>query len=530
MRRARPCSGRTPTWRRAGDDVSAGHRRPPNDLRLWALMAALRRGATAGGAAPPDRRSTPGSSTSCSTLVAAASARLLSGAADPPSLLWRGQAARLLRRADRHAAPSVQAARAGARAAPRAGASGRSTRWSTPAPPSSRRVTPYFYCTYEEENEAPPLDARRRRSSSAPGRSASGRASSSTTARCTPPGRCARPACKSVMINSNPETVSHRLRHLDRLYFEPLDEESVRDVLDNEAREPTAPRHAAGRSSSSAARRRSTWPSRWTRAGAPDASAPTLRDDRPGRGPAPLRATSSTGLGIPQPPGAGGDARSRTRWPSPQQHRLPGAGAAVATCSAGGRWRSSSDADGPGALRAHARRVSAERSPILIDKYLEGKEVEVDAICDGDDVLIPGIMEHIERAGVHSGDSHGRLPAAVNLTDDERRRRSSTTPPRIGAGARRARPDQHPVRHLRRAQVYVLEVNPRASRTVPFLSKVTGVPMVRPGDARACWARRCAEQGYAGGLWPRAAAGRGQGAGLLDVQAASASTPTSARR
>ena len=125
--------------------------------------------------------------------------------------------------------------------------------------------------------------------------------------------------------------------------------------------------------------------------------------------------------------------------------------------------------------------------PILIDHYLMGREVEVDAICDGQDVLIPGIMEHIERAGVHSGDSFAVYPPR-SLSADEK-----AAIARYTRAASRWRSD---VRGLMNVQfvvtepmaqpggnVYVLEVNPRASRTVPFLSKVTGVPMVRSGDA-----------------------------------------------
>jgi carbamoyl-phosphate synthase large subunit len=146
------------------------------------------------------------------------------------------------------------------------------------------------------------------------------------------------------------------------------------------------------------------------------------------------------------------------------------------------------------------------KHPSLIDKYLQGKEVEVDAIGDGERVLIPGIMEHIERAGVHSGDSMAVYPG-VNLTEREVEIIVEYTQ-RIGLGLQ--------VRGLMNIQyvvvpgedpeasssVYVLEVNPRASRTVPFLSKVTGVPMVRVAT-KVMLGRSLAQQGYEGGLWPR---------------------------
>jgi carbamoyl-phosphate synthase large subunit len=142
--------------------------------------------------------------------------------------------------------------------------------------------------------------------------------------------------------------------------------------------------------------------------------------------------------------------------------------------------------------------------PILIDKYFEGKEVEVDAIADGERVLIPGIMEHIERAGVHSGDSMAVYPG-LDLSQHEIDTIVDYTE-RIGLALN--------VRGLMNIQfvimadssengssVYVLEVNPRASRTVPFLSKVTAVPMVRLA-VNVMLGKTLAEQGYPGGLWP----------------------------
>jgi carbamoyl-phosphate synthase large subunit len=147
---------------------------------------------------------------------------------------------------------------------------------------------------------------------------------------------------------------------------------------------------------------------------------------------------------------------------------------------------------------------SAAGKAVLIDKYLHGKEVEVDAICDGESVLIPGIMEHIERAGVHSGDSMAVYPG-INLTEDEVDQIVEHTT-RIGLAM--------DVRGLMNVQyvimpdgdggsgVYVIEVNPRGSRTVPFLSKVTGVPMVTLA-VNVMLGRSLKEQGYAGGLWPR---------------------------
>lgn len=119
--------------------------------------------------------------------------------------------------------------------------------------------------------------------------------------------------------------------------------------------------------------------------------------------------------------------------------------------------------------------VKDKKNPILIDKYLMGREIEVDAICDGEDVLIPGIMEHLERAGVHSGDSITMYPTQ-NVDDDMKSRILDYTKKlALGIGI-------HGMINIQfieyRGELYVIEVNPRASRTVPYISKVSNVPIV----------------------------------------------------
>ncbi len=142
--------------------------------------------------------------------------------------------------------------------------------------------------------------------------------------------------------------------------------------------------------------------------------------------------------------------------------------------------------------------------PVLIDKYLQGKEAEVDAIGDGEDVLVPGIMEHIERAGVHSGDSMAVYPG-VNLTEKEKAMMVDYAL-RIGVGLKTKGLMNiqfviMPSENGKESQVYVIEVNPRASRTVPFISKVTGVPMVKVAT-RVMLGQSLKQQGYKSGLWP----------------------------
>jgi carbamoyl-phosphate synthase large subunit len=136
--------------------------------------------------------------------------------------------------------------------------------------------------------------------------------------------------------------------------------------------------------------------------------------------------------------------------------------------------------------------------PVLIDRYLRGKELEVDALCDGETVLIPGIMEHIERAGVHSGDSIAVYPTQSVTPAQKERLADITTQIARSLGIRGLVNIQFV---LFDGEIYVLEVNPRASRTVPFLSKVTGIPMARVAT-RIMLGESLTRQGYRGGLWP----------------------------
>ncbi len=143
----------------------------------------------------------------------------------------------------------------------------------------------------------------------------------------------------------------------------------------------------------------------------------------------------------------------------------------------------------------------AQDHPILVDKYLQGKEIEVDAVCDGEDILIPGIMEHIERAGIHSGDSISVYPAQ-SLTKKAKEK--------IAEYTRRLAKSLHVVGLINiqfivcgEEDVYVIEVNPRSSRTVPYISKVTGIPIV-PLASKVIIGNKIKELGYTPGLQPEA--------------------------
>ena len=141
----------------------------------------------------------------------------------------------------------------------------------------------------------------------------------------------------------------------------------------------------------------------------------------------------------------------------------------------------------------------AQEHPILVDKYLMGKEMEVDAVCDGEEILIPGIMEHVERAGIHSGDSISVYPAAVS--------------PKIRAViedyTRKLARSLHVIGLINiqfilyEEEVYVIDVNPRSSRTVPYISKVTGIPIVDLAS-RVILGEKILDMGYTPGIQPDA--------------------------
>ena len=142
----------------------------------------------------------------------------------------------------------------------------------------------------------------------------------------------------------------------------------------------------------------------------------------------------------------------------------------------------------------------AQEHPILVDKYLMGKEIEVDAVCDGEEILIPGIMEHIERAGIHSGDSISVYPAQTI---------SDTAKKTIEEYTRRLAKSLHVIGMINiqfivcKEEVYVIEVNPRSSRTVPYISKVTGIPIV-PLATKVILGYKLKDLGYQPGLQPEA--------------------------
>jgi len=360
-------------------------------------------------------------------------------------------------------------------------------------------ATPYFYSTYESENEAIATDRKKAVViGSGPIRIGQGIEFDYCSVHAA---RALKEAgYQSIMINSNPETVSTDFDTSDRLYFESLDEESIRDILENE--NPNNGEGAAATPSivQFGGQTAINLADPLAMAGMPvlgtSAECIDLSEDR-------RRFEQFLGnLGIPQPPGAGVTSIEEAL----KVAKLIGYPVLVRPSYVlGGRGM---EIVHNASELSHYMSIATELNtghPVLIDKYLEGKEAEVDCICDGDTVLIPGLMEQLERAGVHSGDSMAVYPG-LTLTTAEIDTITDYAV-RIGLalnikGLMNIQFVIMPDHPLGGAAVYVLEVNSRASRTVPFISKVTGVPMVKVA-VKVMLGNSLKQQGYETGIYKR---------------------------
>jgi carbamoyl-phosphate synthase large subunit len=351
--------------------------------------------------------------------------------------------------------------------------------------------TPYFYSTYEQENEAIPIPERKAVViGSGPIRIGQGIEFDYCCVHSA--WALQEMGIKSIIVNSNPETVSTDFDTSDRLYFEALDEESMRNILENEGQD-TSPSivQFGGQTAINMA-----WP--LSRANLPflgsGAEAIDVAEDRK------RFENFLERLGVPQPPGAGVTTIEEAMGVA-QNLGYP---LLVRPSYVLGGRAMEIVYNETELIRYLVMALDLDsRHPVLIDKYLFGKEVEVDAICDGEEVLIPGVMEHIERAGVHSGDSIAVYPG-VNLTEGEvNTMLDYTTRIGVALGVKGLINVQMViVREDSKSSIYVLEVNPRSSRTVPFMSKVTGVPMVKLAT-KVMAGISLKEQGYHGGLWKK---------------------------
>jgi carbamoyl-phosphate synthase large subunit len=345
-------------------------------------------------------------------------------------------------------------------------------------------ATPYFYSTYEFENES----IRSEKASvlvlgSGPIRIGQGVEFDYATVHSVKAIQAA--GYEAVIMNSNPETVSTDFSISDKLYFEPLTLEDVLNVIDLE--KPVGVIVQFGGQTAI------NLEEPLVKAGVKILGTSIEDLDRAEN--RDLFEHALKELDIPQPPG---DTATNAQEAVAIAARIGYPVLVRPSYVLGGRAmeivENQSDLED---YMKHAVKASPEH-PVLVDRYLIGKECEVDAICDGQTVLIPGIMEHIERAGVHSGDSMAVYPPQ-NLSDEIIATIEDYTK-RLALGLNCV--GMMNIQFvIHDNQVYVIEVNPRASRTVPFLSKVTGIPMAQVAT-KAILGESLAELGYEDGLYP----------------------------
>jgi len=345
-------------------------------------------------------------------------------------------------------------------------------------------VTPYYYSTYEQEDEVEVKDGPKIVViGSGPIRIGQGIEFDYCSVHAL--WALQQAGFESIIINNNPETVSTDFDTGDKLYFEPLTTEDVLHVIWKEKADGVLVQFG-GQTAINLAEPLS-------KAGVKifgtSFDAIDIAEDRK------RLAAVLNEMGVPQPDGRSATSVSATRQIAEE---LGFPVLVRPSYVIGGRamqvvYNLQELEDYLG----QAIYLSPEH-PILVDKYLEGKEIEVDAVSDGETTVIPGIMEHIERAGIHSGDSLAVYPTQ-SLTLNEIRQVEDITCRIAGRMG---------VKGLINIQfvvveglVYVLEVNPRASRTIPILSKVTGVPMVNLA-VQVSLGKKLKSMGYRGGLIP----------------------------
>lgn len=349
--------------------------------------------------------------------------------------------------------------------------------------------TPYFYSTYDTENEAEEfinqLNSGKRRVivfGSGPIRIGQGIEFDYASVHCV--WALKRMGYEVVIVNNNPETVSTDFDTADRLYFEPLTPEDVENVLLTE--KPYGVVVAFG-----------------------GQTAIKLTKFLESKG-VNILGTSADSIDIAEDRERFDELLERLQIKRPKGTTVMTANEALKAANDLGYpvlMRPSYVLGGQNMIIAFSDDDIREymaiilsheiENPVLIDKYIMGTEIEVDAICDGEDVLIPGIMEHVERAGIHSGDSIAVYPA-WNLSDDVTQRVVECSEKLALALNTKGLVNIQYV--VYKGEVYVIEVNPRSSRTIPYISKVTGVPMVDLAT-KAMVGEKLKDMGYGVGLY-----------------------------
>ncbi len=353
-------------------------------------------------------------------------------------------------------------------------------------------ATPYFYNTFDEENEAKefiethPTDKKKIIVfGSGPIRIGQGIEFVYCSVHCV--WSLKEEGCEAIICNNNPETVSTDFDTGDRLYFDPLTREDVEALIATEKPYGVVVQFG-GQTAIKLIKHLTDLGVRILGTSAADVDAAEDRE---------LFDELLEKCGIPRPQGSTVFTTEEALKVANQlgypvllrpSYVLGGQNMIIAHC----------DND----VQEYMTIITATEleNPVLIDKYMMGTEVEVDAICDGEDFLIPGIMEHVERAGVHSGDSISVYPCQT-LTPHIKRVIIDYTEKLAKA--------LHVIGLVNiqyvvyNHEVYVIEVNPRSSRTVPYISKVTGVPMVDLAT-KILLGKKLKDMGYQSGLYPSA--------------------------
>lgn len=346
-------------------------------------------------------------------------------------------------------------------------------------------ATPYYYSVYGGENEAVSESGRKKVLvlGSGPIRIGQGIEFDFCSVHCT--WAFANEGYETIIVNNNPETVSTDFDIADKLYFEPLTPEDVENIVNNEKPDGAVVQFGGQTAIKlTEALMKMGVPIFGTSAENVDAA-----EDRE------LFDEILEKCEIKRPKGKtvftaeeAKQAANELGYPVlvRPSYVLGGQGMQIAI----------NDED----IEQYIGIINkiAQEHPILVDKYLVGKEIEVDAVCDGEDIIIPGIMEHIERAGIHSGDSISVYPAKTI---------SRAAKEKIEEYTKRLANALHVIGMINIQfivcddEVYVIEVNPRSSRTVPYISKVTGVPIVTLA-AKAIMGHKLKDMGYTPGLLP----------------------------
>ncbi|HEL0238193.1 TPA: carbamoyl-phosphate synthase large subunit [Streptococcus equi subsp. zooepidemicus] len=344
--------------------------------------------------------------------------------------------------------------------------------------------TPYFYSTYEWENES----VKSEKESvivlgSGPIRIGQGVEFDYATVHSVKAIQAA--GYEAIIMNSNPETVSTDFSISDKLYFEPLTFEEVMNVIELEQPKGVILQFG-GQTAINLAEQ-------LTKAGVPILG--TQLEDLDRAEDRKLFEKALKELGIPQPPGQTATNEAEAL----EAARAIGFPVLVRPSYVLG-GRAMEIVENENDLRSYMKTAvkASPEHPVLIDSYILGKECEVDAISDGQSVLIPGIMEHIERAGVHSGDSMAVYPPQHLSKQVQDKIVDYTKRLAIGLNCIGMMNIQFVIQN---EQVYVIEVNPRASRTVPFLSKVTNIPMAQVAT-KLILGQTLKDLGYQDGLYP----------------------------